>query len=398
MFFNNAVIKENGFETISLISESRFSQVYLAKSLVTNLKVVIKITDIERSNGSIRFIREMALFKRMDHPLIASLYHWFEDGRFLYLVMEYLPSGSILDYINKKGPVPESFGKKIFTQFVLILEYLHKEQFICHRDIKAENVLFDLNYNVRLIDFGLSTEFNESSPTLYTACGSPAYVAPEIILQKGYTKSADIWSAGILLFAIMSGYLPFDSKDSSEIPNLIINEKLIFPSYFSQNLKQLLNGMLDKDPNTRFTLNQIKNHLWFSNIEFKRIEKIRNLFDNIFNLNYKIDEKILNILKNYSIDIENLSQSLFLQEFDECSVLYRLFRREKINEILFNLEIENNINIINNNNSKINSTSSELNDFFKLNNKSPKKKINLPCNSFLNNSPNRLISPMKMVF
>jgi serine/threonine protein kinase len=149
----------------------------------------------------------------MHHPFVTELFQALDDDTNYYLVMEFVEHGNMLDYVNLNGRVNEDQARRFFTQLIWVLEYLHFERKVAHRDLKCENVLLDRYDNIRLIDFGLSTAFSDLNPQLATACGSPAYAAPEMVKGNQYTKSADIWSAGILLFAVCTGYLPFDDDN-----------------------------------------------------------------------------------------------------------------------------------------------------------------------------------------
>ncbi|EAY20266.1 CAMK family protein kinase [Trichomonas vaginalis G3] len=195
--------------------------------------------------------------------------------------MENLFDGSLLSYANKNGPMKEEDAAVIFSELIIALRYLHDECNIAHRDIKAENILLDENHNIRLIDFGISRIHDIETEYMKTNCGSILYAAPEIISEKGYTKSVDIWSAGVLLYAIVVGHFPFEENNYKNLTHKIVYSNVEYPPCLSILLTDLLQKMLVKDPTQRITIKEILDHPW---------------------------------LKKYAVNIENLLKST---KFDE---------------------------------------------------------------------------------
>ena len=168
--------KIGNYLMLSQIGSGAFASVWLAQHVTTKIKVAIKIIQkksIESAEAKTRFNREMALLKQMTHPFIAEFFESIENENFHFLVMEYAENGNMLEFINNKGQLTEPQARHYFSQLVSVLEYLHNEKLIAHRDLKAENVLLDRYNNIRVIDFGLSNQFSSSQPQLKTACGSP---------------------------------------------------------------------------------------------------------------------------------------------------------------------------------------------------------------------------------
>lgn len=145
--------------------------IHIPSKLIVAIKIIPK-SHLETSKKEMRFRREVELMKQMDHPLIVQLYQTLEDENNHYLIMEYLPNGNLDDYIKSRGPLPESMIGRLFSQIYSVLFYLHKTVKVSHRDLKAENILFDQNYNIRVIDFGLSTTFVDENTEFFTRCGS----------------------------------------------------------------------------------------------------------------------------------------------------------------------------------------------------------------------------------
>lgn len=142
------------------------------------------------------------------------------------------------------------------------MEYLHQLN-IVHRDLKPENLLLDHNNNIKLVDFGLSNTY-ETGDTLKTACGSPCYAAPEMIAGERYFGSkVDVWSCGVILFAMVCGYLPFEDPDTAKLYKKILKGDVAIPSHVSSNGKELIKKILNTDPDSRYTADQIKQHPWY---------------------------------------------------------------------------------------------------------------------------------------
>jgi serine/threonine protein kinase len=273
----------------------------------------------------------------LEHPFIAEFFQVREDPAHFFLIMEYVEHGNLLDYVNDNGPLTEDQARRYFSQLISVLDYLHNEKRVAHRDLKCENVLLDRYNNIRVIDFGLSNMFSEAAPNLQTACGSPAYAAPEMVMGSAYTQSADVWSAGILLYSIVVGYLPFDDENVQTLLRQIVYSEVEYPRHLSPQLVDLLRKMICKDPRTRISSAMIKNHPWFSQTEYRAMEEESRIGYNLFGSDQgrptiRINPDIITQMTALGIDCKELSQSLLLGEFTEVTALYRVFRREKLCE------------------------------------------------------------------
>ncbi|KAH0794765.1 CAMK family protein kinase [Histomonas meleagridis] len=330
------------------IGEGSFAIVYRAKHVVSNSAVCIKALPKEVISTPIaktRLRREISLLKRMKHPFIAQFFQLLEDDDYFYIVMEYVTNGNLLEYVNCVGKLSEEQARKYFTQMIIALEYLHNEQKIAHRDIKCENILLDRNNNIRIIDFGLSNMFSEDNPKLKTACGSPAYVAPEMIEGREYTQTTDIWATGILLYAIVVGYLPFDDNVIQRLLQKIVYTDVDYPSFLSPQLVDLLQKMICKDPNKRITIEKIKEHPWFSkSIYTPMMDAIKmyvsnNVYDNNMHqgVDNFIDKEIVDKIASYGMDVHQLHNELLTNSNTDLTVLYQIFLREKVIKNIGNL-------------------------------------------------------------
>ncbi|OHS98440.1 CAMK family protein kinase [Tritrichomonas foetus] len=337
------------YNILQSIGTGTFANVYLGEHKQTNIKVAIKkiskfsFTDPGHEN---RFYREVELIRGMDHPFVAEFFDVFHDEKNFYIVMEYVENGNLLDYVNTKGELIESHARHYFCQLISVLEYLHEQKKVAHRDLKAENVLLDKNYNIRLIDFGLSNYYTDENPYLATACGSPAYACPEMICGQKYTIASDIWSAGILLYAITVGELPYDDDNMIKLLQKIAYAEPEYPKKLSSQLQDLLQRMLKKDPGERITLTKIKEHPWFS--QYKYSEMMNKNFGIDFDwrvLNnsrtdsgnsQEIDCEVVQILTSIGYNCSDLINCLYnhdsslLYAQNNALVVYRMLRKYKI--------------------------------------------------------------------
>jgi 5'-AMP-activated protein kinase catalytic alpha subunit len=199
------------------------------------------------------------------HNNIIQLYSVIQTVSTIYLIMEYANGKELFDHIVFKKRLPEAEACKFFQQIISGIEYLHKLR-VVHRDLKPENLLLDHKKDIKIVDFGLSNTYGKGE-MLKTSCGSPCYAAPEMIAGKKYHGvQVDIWSSGIILFAMICGYLPFEDKDTSVLYKKITDGKFNFPSFISDSGKDLIKRILTTDPSKRITIAQIKAHPWYNSI------------------------------------------------------------------------------------------------------------------------------------
>jgi serine/threonine protein kinase len=317
----------------STVGKGSFATVWLAWHRFAKVDVAIKVVDHAELAGDdlrTRFIREINLMKQMDHPFIAKLFEIITAEKYTYLVMEYASKGSILDFINKSGRLFEGPARRYFGQVISALEYLHEVRRVAHRDLKAENVLLDRHNNLRLIDFGLSNSITQETGSFKSQCGSPAYCAPEMIMGRSYTKSADIWSAGVLLYALVVGELPFQDSQIQRLLHKIAYSEPEYPEYLSPQLVDLLQKLLTKQPNSRLTLQGIKSHPWFSNSEYSRI--LNMPFSGEQWLVHGIDRALVDRIADMGIEVKPLIPALLCKEYNELTAIYLILRREEMTD------------------------------------------------------------------
>lgn len=203
--------------------------------------------------------REIIIMKLIAHPNIMGLYDVWENKNDLYLILEYIEGGELFDYLIKRGKLLEYEAINYFKQIIHGIAYLHQFN-ICHRDLKPENLLLDFNKNIKIADFGMAAlEVNEK--LLETSCGSPHYASPEIVAGKNYHGApSDIWSCGIILFALLTGHLPFDDENIRRLLLKVQNGKFIMPNELSWEAKDLISRMLKVNPGERIPIEAILKH------------------------------------------------------------------------------------------------------------------------------------------
>lgn len=218
--------------------------------------------------------REIQVLKDVRHPNIVRLYEVIESDRYIGIVLEYASGGELFDHILAHKYLKEEHACRLFAQLISGVSYLHQKK-IVHRDLKLENLLLDRNRNVIITDFGFANNFEDKRDDLMaTSCGSPCYAAPELVVQDGlYAGSAvDVWSCGVILYAMLAGYLPFDDDPSNPdgdninlLYKYILATPLSFPEYITAQPRDLLSKMLVPDPTRRATLEQVMQHSWLRN-------------------------------------------------------------------------------------------------------------------------------------
>ncbi|OHT17187.1 hypothetical protein TRFO_41232 [Tritrichomonas foetus] len=203
------------------------------------------------------FNREVQIHMKLDHPFIAHFFGSFQQDDINVIVMEYIPGKSLLDLINSGRLSNEFEIAKIYCQIIAALDYLHNEKKVVHRDLKLENIIISPNNMVKIIDFGLS---NISNGLLSTQCASFPYAAPELFLGEPYDSSIDIWASGVILYAMLTGSLPFEGEDVFQLANQIMNHEPDYSEIHSSYAVDLLQHVLEKNTHDRYNLTQIINH------------------------------------------------------------------------------------------------------------------------------------------
>ncbi|KAF5471450.1 hypothetical protein F2P56_008239 [Juglans regia] len=264
---NKGSILMQRYELGRQLGQGTFAKVYHARNLKTGMSVAIKVIDKEKilKVGMIDQIkREISVMGLVRHQNVVELYEVMASKTKIYFVMEYAKGGELFSKVAK-GKLKEDVARRYFQQLISAVDYCHSRG-VFHRDLKPENLLLDENGNLKVSDFGLSAlaESKRHDGLLHTTCGTPAYVAPEVINRKGYDGSkADIWSCGVILFVLLAGYLPFHDANLMEMYRKIGKGEFKFPNWFGPEVRRLLSKILDPNPNTRISMAKIMDNSWF---------------------------------------------------------------------------------------------------------------------------------------
>ncbi|KAL0282407.1 UNVERIFIED_CONTAM: CBL-interacting serine/threonine-protein kinase [Sesamum angustifolium] len=270
------------YELGRTLGEGTFAKVKFATNTHTGAPVAIKIIDRDRvlCHQMVEQIkREISTMKMIKHPNVLNLFEVMASRTKIYIVLEYVDGGELFDKIAKYGKLHEDAARRYFQQLISAVDYCHSRG-IYHRDLKPENLLLDSCGVLKVSDFGLSAFAKQvrEDGLLHTACGTPNYVAPEVLTDKGYDgTSSDVWSCGVILFVLMAGYLPFDEPSLMALYRRIQKADFLFPSWFSSSAKKLIKHILDPNPLTRMTIPEILESDWFKKFTspyFEREEEV----------------------------------------------------------------------------------------------------------------------------
>eukprot|EP00743_Colponemidia_sp_Colp-15_P006575 GILK01007084.1.p1 GENE.GILK01007084.1~~GILK01007084.1.p1 ORF type:complete len:814 (-),score=186.20 GILK01007084.1:185-2626(-) len=303
-----------------LLGKGAFGKVNQGTQKLTGETVAIKMIDksaIRDGMAKRRIMQEVTILKRLVHPNLIRLYEVIESSKHIILVMEYAGGGDLLTYVRSRGKLQEAESKRIFKQLVRGVEYCHSRSVI-HRDIKLENVLLDEFGDVKLADFGVSAVCKVGKKLL-EHCGTPSYIAPEIILDRGYEGlPVDVWSMGVVLFAMMCGHVPFKGENMIDLQRKIVKGKFVMPEHLSADAKDLFPRLLNVDPAKRISIEDLLQHPWLQTDE--RQSTGRKMSCDSSNL----DEEIVTEVGQLGYTREFLVKSLDTKEFNHATTCYQL--------------------------------------------------------------------------
>ena len=299
-----------------VIGKGAFGKVNIGLHILTGRIVAIKSfnkTKFTKESYKNKIMNEINLMKNLKHFSVVKLLDTIETEKYILLIMENVLGGDLLTFIKKRNKLQEKTAKFIFKQLLQSIKYIHSKN-IVHRDIKLDNILIDLNNNIKLCDFGVGKCITNNNEILSEQCGTPAYIAPEVVSGDGYSGfPVDIWSSGIVLYSLLMGSIPFKAQNLNELQGLIMSENYKQIEGISKNASDLLSKLLEINPNKRINVDEALNHPWFSeNIDednkyslFTKAEQILLAKNNVDFRNCQMEE----IKENFTID--NLDTNKF---------------------------------------------------------------------------------------
>ncbi|KAI8987372.1 camp-dependent protein kinase 1 [Mycotypha africana] len=268
-------LKIDDFHLLRTLGTGSFGRVHLAQSKhngrfyaikVLEKAKLVRLKQVEHTNS------EKHILETAAHPFMVNLWGTFQDDRNLYMIFDYVPGGELFSVLRKNHRFPDHVAKFYAAEVLLALEYFHSKH-IVYRDLKPENLLLDSQGHIKITDFGFAKYVPDVT---WTLCGTPDYLAPEIIQSKGYGMAADWWSLGILIFEMLAGHPPFYDDDHLKLYEKIIAGKIRWPSYFDPHAKDLLKRLLTADLSRRYGnlkggAEDIKRHKWFAGVDFIKL-------------------------------------------------------------------------------------------------------------------------------
>merc|ERR1719380_491362 len=252
------------FGRVRFVTHKTSGNIYALKTL--KKASIIKMKQVDH------IVSEKAILATLKHPLIVNMWGSFHDQRYIYMLLEYIVGGEFFTHLRKAGRFDNEASMFYASQIASIFEYCHGKN-IVYRDLKPENILINSDGYVKLTDFGFAKVIEHRT---YTLCGTPEYIAPEVLLNKGHGKPVDWWTLGILIYEMIVGYPPFVDEDPMGIYQKILGGKIVFPKLFDKNAKGLVKKLLTADLGKRYGnlkngVDDIKNCKWFAPINWNAL-------------------------------------------------------------------------------------------------------------------------------
>ena len=246
-------IGHGSFSIVILVTRISDGKEFACKVLSQSFLIENKIVE--------SFKREVEVYQKLDHPNIVKLFEILSDDKLIYMIMEYCSKGNLYNYIAKKGGLPEHTSRHLFKQLISSIKYIHNLS-IVHRDLKPENIMLDSSNTIKLADFGFCREIPVNI-LMTTKCGSPVYTAPEIISTQKYDgKMADMWSLGVILFVLLTGKIPWDAINETQLFFQIQTAHFHIPETISTSASNLISDLMQPQPDMRLSSDLAINHPW----------------------------------------------------------------------------------------------------------------------------------------
>lgn len=264
--------KLSDLEMRETIGTGTFGRVRLVRHMASNKYCALKILkkqEVLKMKQVDHILAEASILQEIQHPFIVNMIKGFMDEHRLYILMEYVVGGELFSHLRKAGKFPNDVGKFYAAEVILAFEYLHGKDII-YRDLKPENLLLNFDGNIKITDFGFAKRVLDRT---FTLCGTPEYLAPEIIQTKGHDRAVDWWALGILLYEMVVGYPPFFDESPYKIYEKILEGRVQFPRWVDPKAKDLIKGLLTLDHSKRLGslkrgVQDIKRHKYFAGVDW----------------------------------------------------------------------------------------------------------------------------------
>ncbi|CAL1598132.1 unnamed protein product [Knipowitschia caucasica] len=271
----NRMYRLEELETVATVGTGTFGRVFLVRDKHSRSFFALKqmkIPDVIRLKQETHVHNEKEVLSEVTHPFLIRLFWTHHDERFLYMLLDYVPGGELFSYLRTRGRFSNSAGLFYTSEIVVAIDYLHQRD-IVYRDLKPENILLDAEGHIRLTDFGFAKKLSDRT---WTLCGTPEYLAPEVIQSKGHGRAVDWWALGILVFEMLAGYPPFFDDNPFGIYQKILAGKLEFPRHLDFYVKDLIKKFLVIDRarrlgNMKNGADDIKRHRWFKTVDWEAV-------------------------------------------------------------------------------------------------------------------------------
>ncbi|KAJ0009656.1 hypothetical protein NQD34_001358 [Periophthalmus magnuspinnatus] len=271
----NRMYSLDALEPVATVGTGTFGRVFLVRHKHSRQFFALKqmkISDVIRLKQETHVHNEKEVLSEVTHPFLISLFWTHHDERFLYMLLDYVPGGELFSYLRSRGRFSNSAGLFYTSEIVCAIEYLHAKD-IVYRDLKPENILLDAQGHIRLTDFGFAKKLSDRT---WTLCGTPEYLAPEVIQSKGHGRAVNWWALGILVFEMLAGYPPFFDDNPFGIYQKILAGKLEFPRHLDFYVKDLIKKFLVIDRarrlgNMKNGADDVKRHRWFKTVDWDAV-------------------------------------------------------------------------------------------------------------------------------
>ncbi|XP_047211536.1 cAMP-dependent protein kinase catalytic subunit PRKX [Girardinichthys multiradiatus] len=272
---NSRIYSLDELESMATVGTGTFGRVFLVKDKKSKAFFALKqmkISDVIRLKQEQHVHNEKEVLTEISHPFLIRLFWTHHDDRFLYMLMDYVSGGELFSYLRSRGRFSNGMGLFYTSEIVCAIEYLHSKE-IVYRDLKPENILLDNEGHIRLTDFGFAKKLSDRT---WTLCGTPEYLAPEVIQSKGHGRAVDWWALGILVFEMLAGYPPFFDDNPFGIYQKILSGKLEFPRHLDFYVKDLIKKFLVIDRarrlgNMKNGADDVKKHRWFKTVDWETV-------------------------------------------------------------------------------------------------------------------------------